>query len=58
MNTVLGWLGGRLARFLAREVHVHSAVPATRPERLLATLHPGDVLLVEGKAGSAPPSNT
>jgi len=50
MNTVLGWLGGRLARFLAREVHVHSAVPATRPERLLATLRPGDVLLVEGNS--------
>lgn len=50
MNTVLGWLGGHLARYLAREVHVHSAVPATRPERLLATLRPGDVLLVEGNS--------
>lgn len=50
MNTVLGWLGGHLARYLAREVHVHSAVPATRPERLLATLRPGDVLLVEGSS--------
>ena len=50
MNTVLGCLGDRLARFLAREVHVHSAVPAVRPERLLATLRPGDVLLVEGNS--------
>lgn len=50
MNTVLGWLGGHLARYLAREVHVHSAVPATRPERLLATLRPGDVLLIEGNS--------
>lgn len=50
MNTVLGWLGGHLARYLAREVHIHAAVPATRPERLLATLRPGDVLLVEGNS--------
>lgn len=50
MNKILGWLGTGLARFLAREVHVHSAVPATRPERLLATLRPGDVLLVEGNS--------
>jgi len=48
MNPVLNWLGGRLARYLAREVHVHSAVSATSPQRLLATLQPGDVLLVEG----------
>lgn len=48
MNSVLNWLGGHLARYLAREVHVHSAVPATSPEHLLATLAPGDVLLVEG----------
>ena len=27
MNTALGWLGRQLARYLAREVHVHSAVP-------------------------------
>ncbi|NCP40768.1 MAG: lipo-like protein [Rhodoferax sp.] len=48
MNSVLNWLGGHLARYLAKEVHVHAAVAATRPERLLATLRPGDVLLVEG----------
>lgn len=48
MNTLLSWLGSRLARYLAREVHVHSAAPATRPDVLLATLRPGDVLLVEG----------
>jgi len=48
MNTPLSWLGRELARYLAKEVHVHSAVPATTPTRLLATLRPGDVLLVEG----------
>lgn len=50
MNAAMGWLGKQLARYLAREVHVHSAVAATRPERLLATLRPGDVLLVEGNS--------
>lgn len=50
MNTPLAWLGRQLARYLAREVHVHSAVPAIRPERLLATLRSGDVLLVEGNS--------
>lgn len=48
MNTLTGWLGSRLARYLAREVHVHAAAPATPPDILLATLRPGDVLLVEG----------
>lgn len=50
MNPVLTWLGGRLARFLAKETHVHSAVPAIKSARLLATLRPGDVLLVEGNS--------
>ena len=58
MNTVLTWLGKRLASYLAREVHINSAIPATRPERLLAVLKPGDVLLVEGISGSVPPSST
>lgn len=48
MNTVLGWLGGHLARYLAREVHIHSAAPVTRADILRAILRPGDVLLVEG----------
>ena len=50
MNTMLNWLGGHLARYLSLEVHVHSTAPATRAERLLATLQPGDVLLVEGNS--------
>lgn len=48
MNTVLTWLGKRLASYLACKVHINSAIPATRPERLLAVLKPGAVLLVEG----------
>lgn len=50
MDTPLTWLGGLLARYLAKEVHVHSVIAATSPERLLATLLPGDVLLVEGQS--------
>jgi Permuted papain-like amidase enzyme, YaeF/YiiX, C92 family len=48
MNTPLAWLGKHLARYLAHEVHIDSAAPTTHPDRLLATLQPGDVLLVEG----------
>lgn len=50
MNTMLAWLGGRLARYLAREVHIHSMAPPTRPDLLLKVLQPGDVLLVEGNS--------
>lgn len=50
MNTILGWIGKHLAGYLAREVHVHTAAPATSAERLLATLQAGDVLLVEGNS--------
>ena len=50
MNTTLAWFGKRLARYLVREVHIHNAAPPTRPERLLAVLKPGDVLLVEGNS--------
>ena len=50
MNSVLGWLGNRLARYLTREVHVHGTAPPTRPELLQTLLRPGDVLLVEGNS--------
>ncbi len=43
-----GWIGERLARFLAAPVHAHGSAPATRCDRLQACLQPGDVLLVEG----------
>jgi hypothetical protein len=50
MGVALGWFGKRLAQFLARETHVHGTGPATQPDRLLACLRPGDVLLVEGSS--------
>lgn len=48
MGMVTGWFGSHLARYLSAEAHQHSSAPATRAERLLETLQPGDVLLVEG----------
>ncbi|HEV8693489.1 MAG TPA: YiiX/YebB-like N1pC/P60 family cysteine hydrolase [Lysobacter sp.] len=48
MNPVLTAVGTRLARYLAKPVHVHISAPPTSSERLLAVLRPGDVLLVEG----------
>lgn len=48
MGTVSGWFGSQLARHLASEVHQHGSAPPTRASVLLATLQPGDVLLVEG----------
>jgi hypothetical protein len=41
-------LGQRLARFIARPQHVHSASSAADLSRLQDCLRPGDVLLVEG----------
>lgn len=48
MNRLLAWLGRWLAAYLSRTVHVHSTAPATPGALLLASLRPGDVLLVEG----------
>lgn len=50
MGSIFNRLGNRLARFLARSSHVHNMGLATRPERLLACLIPGDVVLVEGNS--------
>jgi Permuted papain-like amidase enzyme, YaeF/YiiX, C92 family len=48
MGALSGWLGASLARYLSAEVHQHGSAPPTQSARLLATLQPGDVLLVEG----------
>lgn len=50
MGKISGWLGARLAQYLSREVHVHGTAAATPSDRLLASLQPGDVLLVEGNS--------
>jgi len=44
----LNRLGESLARYLSRERHTHQASLPTPPERLLETLMPADILLVEG----------
>lgn len=50
MGLAFSWLGKRLALFLSRETHIHGTAAATHPDRLLACLKPGDVLLVEGNS--------
>lgn len=48
INSTLSWLGRHLANYLSRKTHVHGVAPETPQHLLLATLRPGDVLLVEG----------
>lgn len=48
MGKVLSGIGHLLARYLNKETHQHGVMPNHTPEQLLATLRPGDVLLVEG----------
>lgn len=48
MNTVSGFLGHRLARFLSRESPRHDVLSTTSGARLMALMQPGDVLLVDG----------
>lgn len=50
MGMTSGRLGTWLARYLSRERHIHSTAAATPSDRLLASLQPGDVLLVEGNS--------
>jgi len=50
MGMSLDWLGGHLARYLARPSKAGGISPPTAPDRLLACLKPGDVVLVEGKS--------
>lgn len=48
MNPVLRTMGNGLARFLAQRRHLHTPSAPTSRAQLLASLEPGDVLLVEG----------
>ncbi|MCB1908325.1 MAG: lipo-like protein [Rhodocyclaceae bacterium] len=47
---MLGWLGGCIGRYLTHPVETDHLTPPTDPQRLLAALEPGDVLLVEGNS--------
>ncbi len=48
MNRAMTGLGAALARYLSKPVKSVSTSAPTPPDRLLACLRPGDVLLVEG----------
>lgn len=48
MGSLARFVGRQLARYLAREVHVHGTAPPTPVQWLRDTLVPGDVLLIEG----------
>lgn len=44
------WIGRQLGQYLTTPRHNHGTTAPVDPERLLACLQPGDVLLVEGQA--------
>lgn len=50
MDRVLSFIGGRLARYLSQSVHQHAIPSSPTSAQLVATLQPGDVLLVEGSS--------
>lgn len=50
LDGITRWLGERLSRYLARPHHAHGVAAPTDPQRLMACLRPGDVLLVEGQS--------
>lgn len=50
LEAITRWIGERLSRYLARPHHVHGVAAPTDPDRLMACLKPGDVLLVEGQS--------
>ncbi len=47
---IAGWLGRRLSDYLNHTSHVHGISAPTDPDKLMACLRPGDVVLVEGQA--------
>ncbi|SPE26533.1 conserved hypothetical protein [Burkholderiales bacterium] len=49
VDTITGWLGERLGRYLSHISHFHTPAAPADPEKLMACLQPGDVLLVEGQ---------
>lgn len=49
MNPIAAGFGRALGRWLSREHHVHGTSPPPSQAALAATLHPADVLLVEGR---------
>src|SRR3990167_11473469 len=50
LDGIKRWLGELLSRYLSQTHHTHSLAAPTDPDRLMACLQPGDVLLVEGQS--------
>ena len=50
LDGITRWLGERLSRYLAQAHHVHGVAAPTDPDRLMACIRPGDVLLVDGQS--------
>ena len=50
LDKIKRWAGGRLSQYLSRPHAVDSLTPPTDPDRLMACLRPGDVVLVEGRS--------
>ena len=48
-DTFTRWIAERLSGYLARPHHTHGVAAPTDPDRLMACVRPGDVLLVEGQ---------
>ena len=48
MNRILQYLGARIAGYLATPVRTGTLISRVPPERLVALLRPGDVMLIEG----------
>ncbi len=48
MGKLLSLLGKLLARYINKEIDAYSELPSNNVEKLIKTLKPGDVLLVEG----------
>ncbi len=49
IDDIRRWLGDRLSRYLSQRTQQPSAAAPTDPDKLLACIRPGDVLLVEGR---------
>jgi hypothetical protein len=49
LDAIARWLGRRLSEYLSQPHPAHGTSAPTHPDRLMACLWPGDVLLVEGQ---------
>lgn len=49
IESIERWIGGLLSRYLSQRTQMPSAAAPTDPDKLLACIQPGDVLLIEGQ---------